>query len=174
MAIDAYVKFGKGNGTGGPNDSPLPAIEGDSTDIDHYWWCELRDCGFDLKNPHSSAENEEEADKVPPSHFEPVTLRKRVDWATTQLFLKCCQAAEATTKNTEAEEDEDLTGVLDEVEVHVCRPSGGTAGNAGTQHVKYNVVRVVYYKVRIIHFQISIDEPEPAEEIKFEFDALDY
>ena len=173
MAIDAYVKFGKTDDTGGPNDTPLPKIEGDSTDADHYWWCELRDCGFDLSNPHSSKDGDDE-DTIPPSHFEPVTLKKRVDWATTQLFLKCCQAAEATTKNTDVEEEDDESGVIDEVEVNVCRPRGGSGNGDGNQSVKYNVVRVIYYNVRITHFEFSIDGPEPTEEIKFEFDSLDY
>src|SRR5690242_18568799 len=101
MAIDAYVSFGKPRNeddTVGPHDTPRPFIDGDSTDADHYWWCELRDCGFNLENPHPPVDeknDDEKSPELPASHFEPVTLRKRVDWATTQLFQLCCQAAVA-------------------------------------------------------------------------------
>src|SRR3954469_15762014 len=163
MAIDAYVKFGTTKEHIGPHNNPRAAIDGDSTDADHYWWCELRDCGFDLKNPHTAAEDKNQAsDEVPPSHFDPVTLRKRVDWATTQLFIKCCQAAEATTKRVASEKDDEQKGVIDEVEVHVCRPVGGFQDVDPTgqkiERVKVPVVIVVYKNVRITHFQITIDD----------------
>ena len=180
MAIDTYVKFGRYKDPQpmiGPHNTYRPKIDGDSTDADHYWWCELRDCGFDLKNPDPPpAGKDDDKDDITPSHFDPVTLRKRVDWATTQLFIKCCQGPEATTKRVDSDESED--GVINEVEVHVCRPVGSfkDVDNAGNtiERVKIPVVIVIYKNVRITHFQISIDDPEPAEEIKFEFDELDY
>jgi len=48
MATDAYIKFGEGSGTS-PYGTPLPDIEGDSTDEGHYWWCELRGYDFSLE-----------------------------------------------------------------------------------------------------------------------------
>ena len=167
MAIDAYVKFGTTGEKIGPHDSDRPKIDGDSTDADHYWWCELRDCGFELENvyhPTTDEDNDEETE----AHFKPVTLKKRVDWATTQLFVKCCQAAEASSKK----EDEG-DHILDEVEIHVCRPSGGWMKD-NIERAKVPVVIVWYYKVRITHFRIDISEPEPSEEISFEFESLKY
>src|SRR5436190_15651847 len=108
MANDVYVKFGECGDQGGPLNTPLPDIEGDSTDALHYWWCELRECGFDMETPQQADEADGQSDgqgsgnssstkHQPASGFKTVKLRKRVDWASTQLFLKCCQAAMATT-----------------------------------------------------------------------------
>ncbi len=164
MANDVYVKFGKdpNPAVGGPLKTELPMIEGDSTDAHHWWWCELRECGFDLDAPQEEdQENQSQANK-PTSGFKPVTLRKRVDWASTQLFLTCCQAAMATaTKST----DDHGQGRINEVTVEVCRPAGGE---------KVPCVRLVYYGVRITRYAISITEPEPAENITFEFDKLKF
>src|SRR5438552_18889880 len=106
MANDVYVKFGQGTDVGGPLNTPLPDIEGDSTDSLHYWWCELRECGFDMETPQQLDADDDQGggssssaskDKQPASGFKSVRLRKRVDWASPQLFLKCCEAAMATT-----------------------------------------------------------------------------
>lgn len=165
MANDVYVKFGKDPDPeyGGPLQTELPDIEGDSTDATHFWWCELRECGFDMDTPQQQdeAKQGDEASK-PASGFRPVTLRKRVDWASTQLFLKCCEAAMATaTKST----DDRGKGRINEVTVEVCRPAGGE---------KVPCVRLTYYGVRITRYAISITEPEPAESITFEFDKLKF
>jgi type VI protein secretion system component Hcp len=141
----------------------LPDIEGDSTDAYHYWWCELRECGFDMDTPQQLDEDSGQSDdKKPASGFKSVTLRKRVDWASTQLFLKCCQAAMATTtKSTDDEGD----GRIGQVTVEVCRPAGGK---------KIPCVTLTYYGVRITRYAIAISEPEPAESITFEFDKLKF
>src|SRR6266478_3647295 len=102
MANDVYVKFGQGTDVGGPLNTPLPDIEGDSTDEVHYWWCELRECGFDMETPQqedsanagssgsdaSSSSSNDHNKRA--SGFKAVRLTKRVDWASTQLFMKCC------------------------------------------------------------------------------------
>jgi len=100
MANDVYVKFGQGTNVGGPLNTPLPDIEGDSTDEVHYWWCELRECGFDMETPQQedsangdsstgNASGSSSSDpKKPASGFKAVRLTKRIDWASTQLFLK--------------------------------------------------------------------------------------
>src|ERR1043165_4821049 len=114
MAIDAYVKFGEGTDTSPVYGTPLPEIEGDSDDTQHHWWCELRDCGFELENPEQDAAGEG-ADKDKKPFFKQVRLKKRVDWGSTQLFIKCCEAAEATTKKTD---EEKAKGVIKQVTVH--------------------------------------------------------
>lgn len=166
MANDVYVKFGESPDTGGPLDTPLPDIEGDSTDANHYWWCELRDCGFDMETPQQSDEAADKSDKSdknkPASGFKAVTLRKRVDWASPQLFLKCCQAAMATT--TKATKDQ-ADGRIGQVTVEVCRPAGGE---------KIPCVTVIYYGVRVTRYAISMTGPEPAENITFEFDKVKF
>jgi hypothetical protein len=68
MATDAYIKFGEGSGTS-PYNTPLPDIEGDSTDEKHYWWCELRGYDFALEagERDSSADGDKDAEKPKPS-----------------------------------------------------------------------------------------------------------
>jgi type VI protein secretion system component Hcp len=164
MANDVYVKFGSDPDPeyGGPLKTEIPDIEGDSSDAHHWWWCELRECGFDMDTPQQEDDaNQSDANK-PASGFKPVTLRKRVDWASTQLFLKCCESAMATT--TKSTEDKGK-GKINDVTVEVCRPAGGE---------KVPCLRVIYYGVRITRYAISITEPEPAENITFEFDKLKF
>src|SRR5258707_4343374 len=97
MAIDVYIKFG--NDKVKPED---PDIEGDSSDDKHWFWCELRSCDLDMEGPPDLDEESEAHDGSPqpdspgknpvPPKFRPVTLRKRLDWASPQLFQKCCDA----------------------------------------------------------------------------------
>src|ERR1043165_4453332 len=98
MATDAYIKFGEGSGES-PYGTPLPDIEGDSTDASHYWWCELRGYEFSLDagERDSASEGDQQQEKPKPS-FKKVTITKRVDWASTQLFMKCCYSAEAAAR----------------------------------------------------------------------------
>jgi type VI protein secretion system component Hcp len=175
MANDVYIKFGEGDLRGGPLKTPLPDIEGDSTDASHYWWCELRECGFDMETPQQEDDQGSQTGATQAaSTFHAVTLRKRVDWASTQLFLKCCEAAMATdTKSTENQGQ----GRIDLVTVEVCRPvSGGqriVLDDGTTVEVnKIPCVTVYYYGVRIIKYAIAISSPEPAESITFEFDKV--
>ena len=123
MANDVYVKFGKDPDPeyGGPLQTELPDIEGDSTDASHFWWCELRECGFDMDTPQQQDDAQQGEANQPASGFKPVTLRKRVDWASTQLFLKCCEAAMATTTKST---DDQGKGRINEVTVEVCRAGG--------------------------------------------------
>jgi type VI protein secretion system component Hcp len=191
MANDVYVKFGECEAQGGPLNTKLPDIEGDSTDALHFWWCELRECGFDMETPQQ-AEGEDGQDgdgssggsssstssskSKPASGFKTVRLRKRVDWASPQLFLKCCQAAMATTTKST---DDDGAGRIDKVTVEVCRPTSSDQVfvlNDGTTATinKIPCARVEYKGVRIIRYELSMNGPEPAESITFEFDSLKY
>src|SRR2546427_7788998 len=106
MAIDAYVKFGESKDLSPLFGTPLPLIEGDSDDSEHYWWCELRDCGFELEAPErdSTEKGESNDPKKPRPGFKPVRLKKRVDWGSTQLFIKCCEAAQATSPKKSGDE----------------------------------------------------------------------
>jgi type VI protein secretion system component Hcp len=164
MANDVFAKFGKSPTPdyGGPLKTEIPDIEGDSTDSRHYWWCELRECGFDMETPQQEDEDNQSDANTPATAFKPVTLRKRVDWASTQLFLKCCAAAMATTtKSTDDQND----GRINQVVVEVCRPADGE---------KIPCVTITYYGVRITRYAIAINEPEPAETVTFEFDRVKF
>jgi type VI protein secretion system component Hcp len=188
MANDVYVKFGECPDKGGPLNTPLPDIEGDSSDALHYWWCELRECGFDMDTPQQTDDGDGQggngqgstsggnSNSQPTSGFKTVRLRKRVDWASTQLFLKCCQAAMATTTKST---DDQADGRIDKVTVEVCRPASGDQTytlDDGTpvQLNKIPCATVEYRGVRVIRYELSISGPEPAESITFEFDSLRY
>src|SRR5436190_2724262 len=117
MASDTYIKFGTGTDKG-PEGQELPLILGDSDDFQHFWWCELRGCEFELETGQSS---EKDGKKIKPKiELKPVSIKKRIDWASTGLFMKCIEAAEAATKKAD---DKQQKGRLDEVTVHVCRQS---------------------------------------------------
>lgn len=168
MAIDAFVKFGTGTGTG-PSGTPLPAISGDSDDDAHYWWCELRDCSFDLENAVQDKSADDGSQSAKPADqqatFKPVSLQKRVDWATTSLFYKCCEAAKAKDSKVTAQEGADEPGKIDIITVEVCRPVGDG---------KIPFVTVRYYDVRVTHFHIDVSGPEPSESITFEFSSVQF
>ncbi len=163
MATDAYVKFGKGTDTGGPNNTPLPAIEGDSTDAQHYWWCELRDCNFDITVEDRGSDSAgQTGDKSPNAQLTKVTMKKRVDWASAQLFMKCCEGHEATVKKTDADQN---AGKIDQVTVEICKTVG---------EQKFPFIIVTYYGARILSYAIDVSSPEPAETITFEIEGMDY
>jgi type VI protein secretion system component Hcp len=165
MATDVYIKFGTTKEKIGPLNTPRPLIEGDSTDELHYWWCELRNCGFDLEakdpEPKPAADGTTpEADKEKSkAKFPKVTLKKRLDWASTQLFIRCCEQAMALSKSREEQEK----GWIDIVSVEVCRPAGGE---------KIPFVIVEYHGVRLVRYAIEMSGPEPSESITFEFQKL--
>jgi type VI protein secretion system component Hcp len=165
MATDVYIKFGTTKETIGPRNTPRPKIEGDSTDELHYWWCEVRNCGFDLEAkdpepaPESGGGGKEEDKEKSKAKFKNVTLKKRVDWASTQLFLRCCDQAMALSKSKEEQEQ----GWLDIVTIEVCRPGPGD---------KIPFVIVEYHGVRFIHYSVEMSGPEPSESITFEFQKL--
>lgn len=161
MAIDAYVKFGESKDKSPLYDTPLPAIEGDSDDSEHHWWCELRECGFDLESRQNQPKEKGSDNKdVEKAGFKPVRLRKRVDWGSSQLFLKCCEAAEASAKKTDDKEK----GLIDVVTIHICRPGG-------EKKVPFVIVR--YYNVKVTNFKLGMAEAESSEEITFEFEELE-
>jgi len=160
MATDAYIKFGEGSGTS-PYGTPLPDIEGDSTDEGHYWWCELRGYDFSLEagERDSSAEGDKDKEKPKPT-FKKVTIKKRVDWASGQLFMKCCYAAAATTKKVIDEQD---PGKIDRITIDICKQSDD----------KFPFIVVRYFGVRIVAYAIDMSGPEPAETITFVFEKLE-
>src|SRR5262249_53636863 len=147
----------------GPDGKPLPSISGDSDDEKHYWWCELRNCGFDLEAVEQGPSDPNDKKKDQKSGFKPVRLAKRVDWATTGLFYKCCEAAQAKANKSD---EADGIGRINQVTVELCRPGGDG------EKITFATVR--YYGVRVTHFNIEISGPEPAESITFEFEDLDF
>ena len=164
MPTDAYVKFGKGSRRDGPRNTELPAILGDCTDEFHYWWCELRTTSFGMSSPEnaktdttSKAKKDEKTVRL-----DKVSLTKSVDYASTQLFRKCCEAGEAKVAQSQEEKDK---GIIDKVTVEVCRTAGQN---------KFPFVRIEYYNVKIVHFSIDMDGPEPTETVEFEYDAFDF
>jgi type VI protein secretion system component Hcp len=164
MPTDAYVKFGKGTEKGGPANTELPYILGDSTDEQHWWWCELRSSGFGLTFPdQAKTDDQDDAQKEKATVvLDKVSLTKRVDWASTQLFLKCCEAGKAKVAKSQEEKDK---GKIDQVTVEVCRTAGDN---------KFTFVQIEYYDVKIVHFAIDMDGPEPTETIEFEYDSFDF
>jgi type VI protein secretion system component Hcp len=173
MPADAYIKFGESDGKG-PLGTPLPAIEGDSTDAWHYWWCELRSCGFDLEATDWKApgeENDSENDDTSKAKFKKVTLKKRVDWASTLLFRECCDQAMALSKS-KAEQEQ---GWIDMVTVEICRQTGATVNLGGEMILeKIPFVTVKYHGVRVTRYAIDMNGPEPSESITFEFQKLEF
>jgi type VI protein secretion system component Hcp len=160
MATDAYIKFGE-SGETSPYGTPLPAIEGDSTDEGHYWWCELRGYDFALEAGERSSDSEGDADaEKPKPSFKKVTIKKRVDWASTQLFMKCCYAAEATVKKSDDDQDK---GRIDRITIDICKQADD----------KFPFITVRYFGVRIVSYGIDMAGPEPAETISFVFEKLE-
>src|SRR5262249_33656656 len=110
------------------------------------------------------------AEKPKPS-FKKVTIKKRVDWASTQLFLRCCYAAEATARKLIGEQDR---GMIDRVTIEICKQAAPAAWVEGKQsEVKFPYVTVRYFGVRIVGYSIDISGPEPSETISFVFEKLD-
>jgi type VI protein secretion system component Hcp len=163
MPTDAYIKFGEGTNPS-PNDSKvmLPLIEGDSTDETHYWWCELRGYDFSLDAGERDASSHGDDREKPKPSFKKVTIKKRVDWASTELFMKCCNAAQATTRKSKAQKDNDA--VIDQVTIDICKQS--------TE--KFPFLTVKYYGVRVVGYGIDVNGPEPSETISFVFEELDF
>lgn len=171
MATDAYIKFGEGAGES-PYGTPLPLIEGDCSDETHYWWCELRGYDFSLEagERDSSSEGDNDKEKPKPS-FKKVTVKKRVDWASTQLFLRCCYAAEATARKLTGEQDR---GLIDRVTIEICKQAAPAGWVEGKQsEVKFPYVTVRYFGVRVVGYSVDISGPEPSETISFVFEKLD-
>ena len=173
MATDAYIKFGDSTNPAPNPKYMLPLIEGDSTDEGHYWWCELRGYDFSLdageRDPGSQGKQDKEKPK--PS-FKKVTIKKRVDWASTQLFLRCCYAAEATTRKLTGDQDR---GRIDRVTIEICKQAGGISGGDpdDSRDEKFPFITVRYSGVRIVAYAVDMTKPEPDETITFVFEKLD-
>jgi len=170
MATDAYIKFGESPDKS-PYNTPLPAIEGDSTDKGHYWWCELRgyDFSLDAGERSSGSEGNQDQEKPKPS-FKKVTIKKRVDWASTQLFMKCCFAAEATARKLTGDQDQ---GRIDRVTIEICKQAAAADSEGDRDDDKFPFITVRYFGVRIVDYAIDMSKPEPDETITFVFEKLD-
>jgi type VI protein secretion system component Hcp len=141
----------------------------------------LRDCGLDIEGPPLVKEEDEETGtsqttvtkgqdgKPIPPKLKSTTLKKRVDWASPQLFQRCLDAAMNSTVPPKPIRDDDTreprTGVINFVTVDVCRPAGGE---------KVVGVQVIYEDVTITRYEISLSAPEPAENLTFEYKAVSY
>jgi type VI protein secretion system component Hcp len=176
MAIesDVYVKLGDDPGARDDYGEPYPLIEGDCTDDTHYWWCELRSCGFNLTVPdHSKLEGDSGASDSgtnsatktkPKTKWEKVSMKKRIDWASTHLFLRCCEAGRRKIDKAKADEDhQDPT--INTVTVHVCKTAAGQ---------KFPFVVIWYNGVRVTDYKVDMSGPEPEETIEIEFDSYEF
>jgi type VI protein secretion system component Hcp len=168
MPTDVYVSFGEDAGGGDDYHDFTPEIEGDCTDEQHLNWCELRDTGFSVTFPHQQKLGDDQTPEVATQHLEHITLKKRVDWASTRLFLKCCQAAKAKVAKNKADQD---IGTIHAVYVEVCKDAGREA-DSEFKSGKLPYLAVRYENVRILSFGIDMSGPEPTETIEFEYDAF--
>lgn len=168
MARYTFAKFGSRKELApDPYNTPLPLIEGDSSDSAHYWWTELASSSFGLTAAERSEDGKEETDpkKKPRPKLGSVTLTKKVDWGSADLFQKCCEAPEALKKKSD---EEQAVGRLDEVVVHVCRESGVASEG------KFAYLTVTYKKVYVTSYAIEISGPEPTETVIFEYEEMEF
>ena len=185
---DVYVKFG--DDPHDPEDYPL--IEGDCTDFTHFNWCELRSCGFNLTVPdHSklvnngggassggsgsgSSSSTSATPEKPKTKFDKVTLKKRVDWASTQLFLRCCEAGKRKIDKARAtEQKQDPT--INVVTVHICKSAGFVKVVDGeSRYQKFPFIVILYRGVVITDYKIDMSSPEPEETVTIEFDSYEF
>jgi type VI protein secretion system component Hcp len=168
MPTDVYVCFGEDAGGADDYHDFVPEIEGDCTDEQHLNWCELRDTGFSVTFPHQQKQSDDQTPETATQHLEHITLKKRVDWASTRLFLKCCQAAKAKVAKNKADKD---IGTIHAVYVEVCKDAGKDADDE-FKSGKFPYLVVRYENVRILSFGIDMSGPEPTETIEFEYDAF--
>lgn len=167
MAQDTYVKFGsRKERAPAPYNTPLPLIEGDSGDSLHYWWTEARSCSFGLTGAERTTTGEDATDKTK-NRPKPgnVTITKKVDWGSADLFQKCCEAPEALKKKSD---EENPTGVIDQVTVEVCRPDGEGSD------IKFPFLIVRYYKVCVISYEIEFSGPDPTETVILKYETADF
>ena len=170
MARYTFAKFGSrkpGEVAPAPFLTPLPLIEGDSSDSKHYWWTELESCSFGLtaaeRTDDAKAQSDDKNKPRPSVHK--VTLTKKVDWGSADLFEKCCEAPEALKKKS----DEDQAfGRLDSVIVEVCRESGVASEG------QIPFLTVTYKKVCITSYGVEFSGPDPKETIEFQFEEAQF
>jgi type VI protein secretion system component Hcp len=156
MARDAYIKFGERDEKG-PDGKPLPLIEGDSSDAEHYWWTELRGYDFGIsagERPRDTSDQPNEERSRP--ELGDVTITKKVDWGSADLFRKCCEAAEATTKRSDERQGK---GKIDKVVIEICRQSGVASEG------RIPFVTITYHDVYVVKYTVDISEPEPIETV---------
>ena len=158
MPADNFVKFGDD-----PANKVEPYIKGDCSDEDHVDWCELRGAGFEIQQEKADDKNDQakKAQEKNPT-LAKVSLTKRVDWASTQLFQKCCQAGKAKINK---DKDEKSDAIIDKVTVEICRTAG---------EKKFPFAIIEYSNVRITRFKINMNDPEPSETIEFEYDKFEF
>lgn len=166
MGRDTFAKFGSTEGKAPPPyNTPLPLIEGDSSDAAHYWWTELWSCGFDLTAKERPKDGEEEPDKKKDNHpnHGTVKLTKKVDWGSAALFQKCCEAPEALKKKSDEEQP---VGRLKDVRIEVCRESGVESEG------RFPFLIITYKSVCVTSYAIDISGPDPTETIGFQYDEF--
>ena len=168
MARYTFAKFGSRiERAPAPYNTPLPLIEGDSSDSAHYWWTELASCSFGLTAAERTGDGEETKDEKtkPRPKMGSVTLSKKVDWGSADLFQKCCEAPEALKKKSD---EDQAVGCLDEVVIEVCRESG-IAGEG-----KFPFLIVTYKKVYVTKYGIEFSGPDPIETIEFKYEEAKF
>ena len=170
---DVYVCFGQDESSSDRYHDWIPEIMGDCTDSQHKDWCELRDTGFSVTFPHQEKQGDDQTPETAAQHLDHVTLKKRVDWASTRLFLKCCQAAKAKVAKNKTDQD---IGTIHTVYVEICKDAGKDApwDEEEKEYIsgKFPYLAVEYENVRILSFSIDMSGPEPAETIEFEYDSF--
>jgi type VI protein secretion system component Hcp len=179
MARDAFIKFGERDELG-PDKRPLPLIEGDSSDEEHYWWTELRSYDFSMRagqrpreegssgsgggSNSGSSDSQPAADRSRPELGD-LTITKKVDWGSADLFRKCCEAAEATTKRSDEREGR---GKIEKVVIEICRESG--VADEG----RIPFLTVTYHDVYVISYSVNISEPEPVETLTLKCEKAEF
>ena len=165
MARDSFIMFGQRDELS-PFGKPLPMIEGDSSDTEHYWWTELRGYDFDLAAGERPREGGDQPD---PERSRPqlgdVKIQKKVDWGSADLFRKCCEAAEASTKRSD---DTQGRGRIDKVTIEICRQSGVESEG----RIPFLVVR--YFNVYVISYSVDISDPDPMETIELKCERAEF
>jgi type VI protein secretion system component Hcp len=159
MAIesDVYVRWDLDHG----NRVAESKFDGDSTDWSHWYWSEARTCGFTIQHENQGAD----AGKKKGGRKKPyeVTMTKKVDYASPYLFLMCCLAKAKPPLPMDFPPQE-----LDEVRVEVCRPY------PDGELSKMAFVVIIYEKVKIKKYQISMNGPEANESLTLEFESFKY
>ena len=100
--------------------------------------------------------------KKPKAELKPITIKKRLDWASTSLFTKCCEAAASTTKKTDGDDDE--KGRIKDITIEVCRQSD----------TKFPFLKIKYTGVTIVKYGLDMSGPEPSESITFKAETMQF
>jgi type VI protein secretion system component Hcp len=175
MARDVYIKFGETEETDAFG-KPRPEIEGDSDDEQHFWWSEVRECSFSIRAAEKPPEPEEGGGsggseaapaEVPRPKLEKVTIGKKVDWGSADLFRLCCQSPMDLKTNKDIDPNEDK-GQLANVVIEVCRRSGVASEG------RYPFLVITFGGVYVVGYKIEFSGPDPMEEITLKYGRLSY